>query len=102
MGKITLVENDSIINDKEIAKTMNQCFINITKKLDLKPYKNSTLTDVDSIASNFDNHRSFNKLQECFPDIDYAGFDFTKISWEDVKKEILNLNAKNFQLMVRF
>ena len=68
----------------------------------LKPYKNSTLTDVDSIASNFDNHRSFNKLQECFPDIDYAGFDFTKVSWEDVKKEILNLNAKNFQLMVRF
>ena len=41
-------------------------------------------------------------MQECFPDIDYTGFDFTKVSLKDVKKEILNLNAKSFQLMVRF
>ena len=53
MLKISLVENDIIISDdKEIAKMMNRFFINITKKLDLKPYKKSTLTNVDSITSN--------------------------------------------------
>ena len=103
MGKITLVENDAIISDdKEIAKTMNQCFINITKKLDLKRYKNSTLTEIDSIASNFGNHRSIKKMLEYFPDISYADFDSTEVSLEDVEKEILILNVKNSQLMVPF
>ena len=39
-GKMTLLENDSILTDnKDIAKSMNNFFINITKKSDLKPYK---------------------------------------------------------------
>ena len=39
-GKMTLLENDSILtDDKDIAKSMNNFFINITKKSDLKPYK---------------------------------------------------------------
>ena len=38
--KMTLLENDSILtDDKDIAKSMNNFFINITKKSDLKPYK---------------------------------------------------------------
>ena len=36
--RITLLENDSILtDDKVIAKTMNNSFINITKNLNLKP-----------------------------------------------------------------
>ena len=44
----TLLENNSIfIDDKDIAKTMNNFFINITKKLNLKPYEDSSLTDIN-------------------------------------------------------
>ena len=67
---------------------MNQFFINITKKLDLELYKNSTLADVDSIT--------FKKIREYFPDISYGNFDFTGVSLEDLKKEILNLNVKKY------
>ena len=63
---------------------MNQYFINVTKKQDLKPYKNSTLTDVDSITSNFDNHRSIKKIQEYFPHSNHDDFNFTEVSLEDV------------------
>ena len=67
---------------------MNQFFINITKKLDLELYKNSTLADVDSIT--------FKKIRKYFPDISYGNFDFTGVSLEDLKKEILNLNIKKY------
>ena len=44
--RITLLENDSILtDDKDIAKTMNNFFINITKNLNLKPYKDSSSGD---------------------------------------------------------
>ena len=36
--RITLMENDSILtDDKHIAKTMNNFFVNITTNLNLKP-----------------------------------------------------------------
>ena len=45
---MTLLENDSILtNDKDIAKTMNNIFINIIKNLNLKPYKDSSLTNIN-------------------------------------------------------
>ena len=41
---ITLLENGSTLtNDKNIAKTMNDSLINITKNVKLKPYKDSSL-----------------------------------------------------------
>ena len=44
----TLLENNSILtDDKNIAKTMNNFFINITKKLNLKPYEDPSLTDIN-------------------------------------------------------
>ena len=50
--RITLLENDSILtDDKDIAKTMNNFFINITKNLNLQPYKDSSLTDINEITS---------------------------------------------------
>ena len=76
-NKITLVENDAIItNDKVISKTVNKFFINTTKKLNLKPFKNSSDTDVNQITSVFKNHVSIRKLQECFPNIETDDFNF--------------------------
>lgn len=43
-NRITLLENGSTLtNDKNIAKTMNDSLINITKNVKLKPYKDSSL-----------------------------------------------------------
>ena len=56
-NSITLLENDSILtNDKDIAKSMNNVFINITKNLNLKQYKGSPLTDINEIKSNCGSH----------------------------------------------
>ena len=56
--------NDSILtNDKDIAKTMNNFFINTTKNVNLKPYKESSLADINEITSNFDNYVSIKKIK---------------------------------------
>ena len=94
-NKIALVENDAIIkNDRVISKTMNTFFINITKKLNLKPFKNSSDTDINQITSVFQNHVSVRKIQECFPNIKTNDFNFRQVSLKKVKSEILNLNIK--------
>ena len=93
--RITLLENDSILtDDRDIAKTMNNFFINITKNLNLKPYKDSSVTNINGITSNFDNHISIKKIKESFPNIVSGDFNFQEIAREDVKKEIINLNVK--------
>ena len=75
---------------------MNSFFINITKNLRLKPYKDSSLTDIKGITSNFDNHISIKKTKESFPNIVSGNFNFQGVSREDVKKEIINLNEKKY------
>ena len=65
--RIILLENDSILtDDKNIAKTMNTFFTNITKNLNLKPCKDSSLTNINGITPNFDNHFSIKKIKESF------------------------------------
>ena len=55
--RVNSLKNDSILTDvRDIAKTMNNIFINITKNVSLKPYKDSSLTDINGITPNFDNH----------------------------------------------
>ena len=73
---------------------MNNFFINITKNLNLKPYKDSSLTDINKIASDFDNHISIKRIKESFQNIVSRDFNFHKVSREDVKKEIIDLNVK--------
>ena len=69
-NKIALVENDAIItNDRLISKTMNKFFMNTTKKLNIKPFKNFSDTDINQIASVFKNNVSIRKIQKCFPNI---------------------------------
>ena len=102
--QITLLENDTkLTDDKEKAKTMIFFFINITKNVNLKPYKDSSLTNIEGIASNFENQISIKKIKESFSNIVSGDFNFQEVSREDVKKEIIILNLKkNPQLMGLF
>ena len=81
---------------------MNNFFINITKNVNLKPYKDSSITNINGITSKFDNHISVKKIKESFPNIVSGDFNFQEVTREDVKKEIINLNVKNPQLMGLF
>ena len=93
--RITLLENDSILtDDKDIVKTMNNFSINITRNLNLKPYKDSSLTDVNEIISNVDNNISIKKIKKYSPNMVCGDFNFQELFWEDIKKEIINLIAK--------
>ena len=60
--QITLLENDSILTgDKDITKAMNNFSVNIIKDLNLKPHKDSSLTNINGITSNSDNHYEYKK-----------------------------------------
>ena len=102
--QITLLENDTkLTDDKDTAKTMIFFFINITKNVNLKPYKDSSLTNIEGITSNFENQISIKKIKESFSNIVSGDFNFQEVSREDVKKEIIILNLKkNPQLMRLF
>ena len=94
-NEITLVKNGAIItNDKVISKTICKFFINTTKKLNLKPFKNSSDTVINQSTSVFKNHVSIRKIQECFPKIEANDYSFRHVFLEEVKSEILNLNIK--------
>ena len=94
-NKITLVENDAIItNDRIISITMNKFFINTIKKLNLKPFKNSSDNDINQITSVFKNHVCIKKIQQFFPNIETIDFNFRQVSLKEVKSEISNLNIK--------
>ena len=89
------MEDDSILtDDKDLLKTMNYYFINFTKNVNLKPCKDLSLTNINGIASKFDNHISIKRIKESFPNIASRDFNFEKVAREDVKKEIINLNVK--------
>ena len=61
-SKITFVERDKIIHkNKEIAKTINRYFVNITKTLRLKRSKKCYTSDNDILTSQFKYHGSIKK-----------------------------------------
>ena len=70
--------------------------------MNLKPYKDSSLTNINEITSNFDNHVNVKKIKESFPNIVSGDFNFQEFAREDIKQEIINLNLKNPQLMALF
>ena len=73
--RITLLENGSVLADhKDIATTMNNVCINITKNLNLRPYKDSSLYDINGITSNSENHINIKKDKIIFP----KQFQFSK------------------------
>ena len=93
--KKALSGNESVLtNEKEIANTMNNYFINITKHLNLKPQTASNTMDIEQITSAFNNHVSIKKICEVFPEISSNNFEFTKVTEQSVKNEVLKLNTK--------
>ena len=73
---------------------MNEFFINTTKKLNIKPFKNSSDTDINQITSVFENPVSIRKIQECLPNLEESDFNFSQLPLNEVKSEILNLNIE--------
>ena len=70
---------DSVLtNEKDIVKNDDNFFIKITKDLHLKPHKDSSLTDINEITTNFHNHISIKGING------------------GCCKEIINLNLKKF------
>ena len=81
--------------NKRICNTVNGYFINITKALNLKPYKCSNTKNINEIISTFDHHISISKIKEYFPDAFNNNFEFTEVFQDEVKNEFLHLNLKN-------
>ena len=73
---------------------MNKFFINTTKKLNLKPFKISSDTDINQITFACKNDVSIRKIEECFPNIEANDFNFRQVCLKEVKSEILNLNIR--------
>ena len=75
---------------------MNNYFINITKKLDLKPSTVSNTSDIDVLTKHFDDHISVFKIKEAYSAIlREDNFSFKMVSMDEVKKVVLKLNSKN-------
>ena len=88
-SKITLVEENNIISNKEeIANIMNNYFINVTKTLNLKKQLGVGRSGVNE----FENHISIKTIHEKYPEILPESFKFQLLS--EVKKEIENLDTK--------
>ena len=96
--KITLVDNEkSIVNDKEIAKVLNDFFSNIIKTLNI-PKKDHTDSIVENVRDptlkailKYRKHPSILAIKRKLK----SGpvFTFNHITKEDVIKEIKNLDA---------
>ena len=75
---------------------MNNYFINITKKLDLKPSTVSNTSDIDVLTKHFDDHISVFKIKDAYSAIlREDNFSFKMVSMDEVKKVVLKLNSKN-------
>ena len=93
--KIALSGNESVLtNEKEIPNTMNNYLISITKHLNFKSHTASNTVDMEQITSAFNNHVSIKKIREIFPEISSNNFEFTKVTEQSVKNEVLKLNTK--------
>ena len=62
--QIALSGNESVLtSEKEIAITMNNYFINITKHLHLEPHTASSIMDIEQITSAFNKHVSAKEIR---------------------------------------
>ena len=91
--KIALPGNESALTN-EIANTMNNYFIKITKHLNLNPHTTSNTIDIEQITSVFNNHVRIKKILHASPEISSNNFEFTKVTEESLKNEVLKLNTK--------
>ena len=73
---------------------MNNYFANITKHLNLKHRTASNTMDTEQITSAFNNHVTIKKTRDASLEISSNNFEFTKVTEENVKSEVLKLNTK--------
>ena len=91
--KIALPGNESALTN-EIANTMNNYFIKITKHLNLNPHTTSNTIDIEKITSVFNIHVRIKKIRDASPEVSSNNFEFTKVTEESVKNVVLNLSTK--------
>ena len=83
------------VKAQKIATFMNNYFMNITKKLDLKPLAVPNTSHIDEITKHFGNHISVYKISEAYSKIlRKDNFDFKMVSMDEVKRVVLKLNSK--------
>ena len=93
-NQIFLSEKGKLLDDPiEVASTLNDHFINITKTLDLKDPSEENPNDTSEYNISFDNHLSALKIRTLFSRIPQK-FDFKRVSKQEVKQEILCLDSK--------
>ena len=73
---------------------MNNFLINITKNLNLKPYKDWSWTNINGITSNFDNHIIIKKIKESLPNKISGDFNFQEVARGDVDPSMPGGNRK--------
>ena len=97
-NQIFLSEKGKLIGDpEEVASTMNEHFINITKTLDLKDPLDKSQEDTIENNVSFQNHLSVLKIRTLFSKTSEK-LEFKTVSKEEVKQEILRLNSKKSSL----
>ena len=75
-SKITLVEENNISDEEEIANIMDNYFINVTKTVNLK----KQLSLGRSGVNEFENHISIKMIHEKYPEILPESFKFQFLS----------------------
>ena len=87
-----LIENDKLISEEPLlARTMNEYFNNITKKLNLKP--SPLFSDLKDIINFYPNRISIIKIMPQ-SNSEFEPFYFQHISSNELEKQALNLNNK--------
>ena len=94
---ITLVKNDEILSESQtIAEVFNTFFANVVKDLNLA-ITEDFISDTDHISSpvlkgieRFKNHPSIRKISQNY---NKNTFSFNYVSYDEIKKEIQNLNT---------
>ena len=84
-----------------IFRIINNYFINVTKKLDLKPSTVSYTCDIDEKTKHFDDHISVCKIKEgCKEILREDNFSFEMVSMNKITK-VLKLISKNLPRMAQ-
>ena len=89
-----------MIDESEIAKTFNEYFVNIVKKLGILTAEETTypatnqLSEVEKAIIKYKNHNSIKAITERMEKLGKPTFNFKFISHEETEKEINNLKSK--------
>ena len=96
-SRITLVEDVKVVsNESDVAETLNNFFVTITDSLGIIENENIILASedfsdpIDQIVLKFSRHPSIQKIHSL--DVNNGSFSFEKISTENIKNGISELN----------